>query len=54
MGNFGSVKMRAGDTIIVPQKVETYPWMRFFKDTSEVLYQLAITAGVLNSTFDLF
>lgn len=54
MGNFGSIEMIPGDTIIVPQKIDTYPWMRFFKDTSGILYQLAVTVGVLDSTLDIF
>ncbi|MBW1766029.1 MAG: SLBB domain-containing protein [Deltaproteobacteria bacterium] len=53
-GSFNSIKLNPGDTIIVPQKIMTYPWMRFFQDTTEILYQLAVTAGVLDSAIGIF
>jgi len=54
LGSFHSNKLDPGDTVIVPQRIETYPWMRVIKDVSVILYQLAITAGVLKTTFELF
>ena len=54
LGGFDSTKLDPGDTVIVPQKIETYPWMRFLKDTSGILYQLAVTVGVLKSSLNLF
>jgi len=54
LGGFDSTKLDPGDTVIVPQKIETYPWMRFLKDTSGILYQLAVTVGVLKSTLNIF
>lgn len=51
MGSFTSIKLDPGDTIIVPRKVITYAWMRTFKDVSQILYQIAITAGVLDRSF---
>ncbi|NLD39567.1 MAG: polysaccharide biosynthesis protein [Desulfatiglans sp.] len=47
-GSFKSVKMEPGDTIIVPKKVLQFSWLKWFKDTTSVLYQLAVSAGVLN------
>ncbi|MBW2610136.1 MAG: SLBB domain-containing protein [Deltaproteobacteria bacterium] len=54
MGSFESIKLNQGDTIIVPKKVEKLAWLRLTKDISQVLYQIAITAGVLKTTFGLF
>jgi hypothetical protein len=47
-GSFKSIELEPGDTIIVPKKVIQYSWLKFFKDTTGVLYQLAVSAGVLN------
>jgi len=54
LGGFDSTNLDPGDTVIVPQKIETYPWMRFFKDTSGILYQLAVTVGVIKSAIKPF
>lgn len=54
LGGFDSTTLDPGDTVIVPQKIETYAWMRFIKDTSQILYQLAVTVGVLKSSLNLF
>ena len=40
-----------GDTIVVPEKVEKIAWMREIKDITQILYQIAVTAGVLIVTF---
>ncbi len=47
-GSFKSIKMEPGDTIIVPKKVMQFSWLKYFKDTTSVIYQLAVSAGVLN------
>ncbi len=47
MGGFDSLKLDPGDTIIVPRKVEKYPWLRLTKDITQILYQIAVTAGVI-------
>ncbi len=47
-GSFKSIKLEPGDTIIVPQKVVQHSWLKFFKDTTSVLYPVAVSAGVLN------
>ncbi|MFC1863075.1 polysaccharide export protein, partial [Thermodesulfobacteriota bacterium] len=51
-GKFGSVQLDPGDTIIVPQKIQTYSWMKIFKDTSQILYNIAIAAGVVYNYLD--
>lgn len=40
-----------GDTIVVPEKLEKIAWMREIKDITQILYQIAVTAGVLIVTF---
>ncbi|MBW2127575.1 MAG: hypothetical protein JRH08_18470 [Deltaproteobacteria bacterium] len=43
MGGFESLRLDPGDTIIVPRKVEKYPWLRVTKDITEILYRIAVT-----------
>lgn len=44
------MKISAGDTIVVPEKINQ-PWLRGVKDVTEILYQIAVTTGVvLNAT----
>lgn len=40
-----------GDTIVVPERVERIPWMRNTKDITQILYQIAVAAGVLILAF---
>jgi protein involved in polysaccharide export with SLBB domain len=40
-----------GDTIVVPEKLEKVAWMRETKDMTQILYQIAVTAGVLLLAF---
>ncbi len=51
MGGFEGLELDAGDTIIVPKKLEKYPWLRITKDITQVLYQIAVTAGVIIVAF---
>lgn len=48
---FGSSDIEPGDTIVVPEKLERIAWMRNIKDISQILYQIAVTAGVLLVAF---
>ena len=52
VGSFNSIKLDPGDTIIVPKEIEKIGWLRFFKDTTEILYQIAVSAGVLHDIFE--
>jgi protein involved in polysaccharide export with SLBB domain len=45
-GDFEGIVMDPGDTIIVPQKVERYPWLRIVKDVTQIMYQIAVAAGI--------
>ena len=44
---FESQKLDPGDTIIVPKKVVKYPWLGLTKTITEIMYQIAVTAGVI-------
>ncbi|RPI77886.1 MAG: hypothetical protein EHM45_07500 [Desulfobacteraceae bacterium] len=48
-GGFDSMPLDAGDTIIVPPKIEKGAWMRFAKDLTEIVYKIAVGAGVLKT-----
>ncbi len=39
--------LNSGDTIVVPEKLERVGWLRNIKDITQILYQIAVTAGVL-------
>jgi len=39
-----------GDTIVVPEKLERIAWLRNIKDISQILYQMAVTTGVVMTT----
>ena len=39
--------LRAGDTIIVPEKYTKVPWLRNIKDITQVMMQIAVTGGVV-------
>ena len=44
---FESQKLDPGDTLIVPKKLTKYPWLGITKSITEIMYQIAVTAGVL-------
>ena len=39
-------EIEPGDTIIVPEKLDRIAWLRETKDLTQILYQIAVTAGV--------
>ncbi len=43
--------LEPGDTIVVPEKLEKVPWLRNVKDVTQILYQIAVTAGVLIAAY---
>jgi hypothetical protein len=45
--SFYDNKVDPGDTIIVPKELKVYPWLRVAKDITQVLAQVALSAGVL-------
>ncbi len=46
-GGFLSSQLEPGDTLVVPQKLEKTAWMREIKDWTQILANLAITAGTV-------
>lgn len=45
--SLSSARLDPGDTIVVPEKLERIAWLREVKDFTQILYQIAVTAGVL-------
>ena len=43
---FGSRSLDPGDTIVVPEQLERISWLRGIKDVTQILAQIALTAGV--------
>jgi protein involved in polysaccharide export with SLBB domain len=47
-GFFSSGELvNSGDTVVVPEHIERIAWMRNIKDITQILFQIAVTAGVL-------
>ncbi len=46
-GGFMATNINAGDTILVPEKYERIYWTKEIKDWTQILFQIAVTAGVL-------
>jgi protein involved in polysaccharide export with SLBB domain len=46
-GNFFSAPFLAGDTLVVPQKLEKIAWIREIKDITQILANMALTTGTL-------
>lgn len=44
-------RIESGDTIVVPEQLERVAWMRNVKDITQILYQIAVSAGVLIVVF---
>jgi hypothetical protein len=43
--------MDPGDTILVPEKYERIYWAREIKDWTQIIFQLALAAGVLAALY---
>ena len=50
-GNLMSMRLDPGDTVVVPEKLDRIAWFRHAKDLTQILYQVAVTAGVLIVAF---
>ncbi len=46
-GGFMNIRLSPGDTIVVPRKTDKFFWLKTTKDITEVLFQAALTAGVV-------
>jgi protein involved in polysaccharide export with SLBB domain len=47
IGSFLSLVLEEGDTLIVPQKIERVAWMREIKDWTQIIANIALTAGTV-------
>jgi protein involved in polysaccharide export with SLBB domain len=45
-GGFMSHRMEPGDTIVVPRKIDKYLQLRTVKDVTQIIFQIAVAAGV--------
>jgi protein involved in polysaccharide export with SLBB domain len=51
-GFFGlGALLNSGDTVVVPENLERVAWMRNIKDITQILFQIAVSAGVLVRIF---
>jgi protein involved in polysaccharide export with SLBB domain len=46
-GGFMSHRMEPGDTIVVPRKIDKYLRLRLTKDITQIIFQIAVAAGVV-------
>lgn len=51
VSNMDKVKLKAGDAVIVPQKVERYAGMRFTKDIIDILFKTAVVLATIMIIF---
>lgn len=51
LSSFMSVRLDQGDTIVVPEKIQEVSYLREFNDITQILFQIATTAGVLIVAF---
>jgi hypothetical protein len=47
----GRPLLEPGDSIIVPEKLDRIAWMREIKDITQIIFQIAVSAGVLITLF---
>jgi hypothetical protein len=50
-GGFMSAKAEPGDSVVVPEKLLQVRLMKDVKDITQILMQIAVTAGVLIALF---
>ncbi len=49
--NLGNLELAAGDAVFVPQQVERHAFMRFLKDTLDILFKTAVIAATTRILF---
>lgn len=50
-GGFMATPINPGDTILVPERYERIYWTREIKDWTQIIFQIAVTTGVLIALF---
>ncbi len=48
---FFSTRVNPGDTVVVPEKFETVAWLREIRDITQIIINLALSAGVVIKVF---
>jgi len=48
---FSRIPLMPGDTIVVPEDLERVPYLRLVKDLADIIFKVAVTAGVLIAIF---
>jgi protein involved in polysaccharide export with SLBB domain len=51
VGDLESMKLRAGDTVFVPQKIERYAAMRYARDIVDILFKTAVVIATITILF---
>ncbi len=51
VGKIENVKLNAGDTVFVPQKMERNAGLRFFKDIIDIMFKTAVVLATINVLF---
>jgi hypothetical protein len=46
-----SSNLHPGDTVVVPEKIERISWLKEIKDLTQILFQIAATAGIVIAVF---
>lgn len=47
----GNQVLESGDTIVAPEKLERVAWLRHITSITQIIYQMAVTAGILITAF---
>jgi hypothetical protein len=47
----GRPLLEPGDSIVVPEKLDRIAWMREIKDITQIMFQIAVSAGVVVALF---
>jgi polysaccharide export outer membrane protein len=46
-GGFNDLSIEPGDSIVVPRKIDRFFWLRTTKDITQILFQIAVSAGIV-------
>ncbi len=46
-GGFMGSRLEPGDTIVVPRKIDRFFWLKTTKDLTQIVFQIAVAAGVV-------
>jgi protein involved in polysaccharide export with SLBB domain len=46
-GGFSDLAIEPGDSIVVPRKIDRFFWLRTTKDITQIIFQIAVSAGIV-------